>query len=262
MPVLGTCAGMIVHGPTRSERRARCSALLDIAVRRNAYGRQVDSFEADVDVEGVDSAGPGVFIRAPRGRAVGDGVEVLAEHDGNRSCWYARATCSRRLPSRSSPASRGCTEAARAPASGRCEPSCPAIRSGRRSSGRRAPPTPSGASCSRKLLRAVEVAAREGGGSVEGNMTLASAVEKAETTRCPRQHRARHQAGRPASRRRRPYEEVTYEGYGPGRRGDPGRGPDRQPEPHRRRTSATCSPRAAATWPSRQRRLACSTAQG
>jgi 5'-phosphate synthase pdxT subunit len=57
-------------------------ALVDITVRRNAYGRQVDSFEADVDVRGVDHPVRGVFIRAPVVDDVGAGVRVLAEHEG------------------------------------------------------------------------------------------------------------------------------------------------------------------------------------
>ncbi len=53
-------------------------ALLDVAVRRNAYGRQVDSFEADLDVRGIEHPVRGVFIRAPWIESVGPGVEVLA----------------------------------------------------------------------------------------------------------------------------------------------------------------------------------------
>jgi 5'-phosphate synthase pdxT subunit len=53
-------------------------ALMDIAVRRNAYGRQVDSFEADLDVRGIEHPVRGVFIRAPWIERVGDAVEVLA----------------------------------------------------------------------------------------------------------------------------------------------------------------------------------------
>jgi 5'-phosphate synthase pdxT subunit len=56
--------------------------LMDIAVRRNAYGRQVDSFEADLEVRGVEHPVRGVFIRAPWIEDVGDGVEVLAEFEG------------------------------------------------------------------------------------------------------------------------------------------------------------------------------------
>jgi 5'-phosphate synthase pdxT subunit len=51
-------------------------------VRRNAYGRQVDSFEADLQVDGVDHPVRGVFIRAPVVEDVGEGVRVLAEHEG------------------------------------------------------------------------------------------------------------------------------------------------------------------------------------
>jgi 5'-phosphate synthase pdxT subunit len=57
---------------------------IDVAVRRNAYGRQRDSFEADLEIDGVTGgAFPGVFIRAPRIEATGDGVEVLARYDGH-----------------------------------------------------------------------------------------------------------------------------------------------------------------------------------
>ncbi|HMC37831.1 MAG TPA: pyridoxal 5'-phosphate synthase glutaminase subunit PdxT, partial [Actinomycetota bacterium] len=80
MPVFGTCAGMIVLARTVPGGPPLLD-MLDIEVERNAYGRQVDSFEADVDVRGV---GPvrGVFIRAPKVGEVGKGVNVLAEHDG------------------------------------------------------------------------------------------------------------------------------------------------------------------------------------
>jgi 5'-phosphate synthase pdxT subunit len=56
--------------------------LVDVEVARNAYGRQVASFEADLTIAGEDEPFRGVFIRAPRVRDVGPGVEVLAEHDG------------------------------------------------------------------------------------------------------------------------------------------------------------------------------------
>ena len=74
-PVFGTCAGMIVLDRDHL-------GLVDIAVDRNAYGRQVASFEADLDVAGEEEPLRGVFIRAPRVREVGDDVEVLAEHAG------------------------------------------------------------------------------------------------------------------------------------------------------------------------------------
>ena len=77
MPVLGTCAGMIVLA-TEVLGGEPLFALMDITVRRNAYGRQVDSFEADIEVRGVDHAVRGVFIRAPWIERIGADVEVLA----------------------------------------------------------------------------------------------------------------------------------------------------------------------------------------
>ena len=74
-PIFGTCAGMILLD------RAHLG-LADLEVERNAYGRQVASFEADLELTGEDEPFTGVFIRAPRVRTVGEGVEVLAEHDG------------------------------------------------------------------------------------------------------------------------------------------------------------------------------------
>lgn len=80
MPMLGTCAGMIVMA-ARVEGGDPLLGLIDIGVRRNAYGRQVDSFEADVDVRGVEGRVRAVFIRAPVVDSVGDDVRVLAEHE-------------------------------------------------------------------------------------------------------------------------------------------------------------------------------------
>jgi pyridoxal 5'-phosphate synthase pdxT subunit len=74
-PILGTCAGMIVLGRDQL-------GLMDVAVRRNAYGRQVASFEADLQLEDEPEPLRGVFIRAPRVAEVGPEVEVLAELDG------------------------------------------------------------------------------------------------------------------------------------------------------------------------------------
>ncbi|HEY8523411.1 MAG TPA: pyridoxal 5'-phosphate synthase glutaminase subunit PdxT [Acidimicrobiales bacterium] len=85
MPAFGTCAGMILLGREILDGRPdqRCFGALDIAVQRNAFGRQVDSFEADLAVDDVD--GPpvhAVFIRAPVVERVGDDVEVLATVGG------------------------------------------------------------------------------------------------------------------------------------------------------------------------------------
>ncbi len=74
-PVLGTCAGMIVLDREHL-------GLLDVEVARNAYGRQVASFEADLELEGDERPLHGVFIRAPRVIDSGPEVEVLAQLDG------------------------------------------------------------------------------------------------------------------------------------------------------------------------------------
>jgi 5'-phosphate synthase pdxT subunit len=85
--VLGTCAGLIllareISGATKNFAQ-KTLGVLDVAAERNAYGAQLDSFEADVEVP-LLGAPPvrAVFIRAPRVSRVGQGVEVLAEHEG------------------------------------------------------------------------------------------------------------------------------------------------------------------------------------
>ena len=84
MPILGTCAGMILLARHVADGRPdqRSFAAIDIDVLRNGYGRQVDSFEADLEVTGLDEPFHGVFIRAPVVEWVGDGVEVLGTVDG------------------------------------------------------------------------------------------------------------------------------------------------------------------------------------
>ena len=74
-PVFGTCAGMILLDRDHL-------GLVDVSVRRNAYGRQVASFEADLELPGDPEPLRGVFIRAPRVADSGPEVEVLAEHGG------------------------------------------------------------------------------------------------------------------------------------------------------------------------------------
>ncbi len=85
LPVFGTCAGLILlardltDGPPTLE-------LMDIGVERNAYGRQIESFEAELEVDGHGDLGDGplkgVFIRAPQVTRVGEDVDVLARHEG------------------------------------------------------------------------------------------------------------------------------------------------------------------------------------
>jgi 5'-phosphate synthase pdxT subunit len=94
MPVLGTCAGMILLASEILDGRLDQVPLkaIDIAVRRNAFGRQTDSFETDLAIDGMAQPMHAVFIRAPAIERVGEGVEVLARvHiDG-----AARVVCAR-----------------------------------------------------------------------------------------------------------------------------------------------------------------------
>jgi pyridoxal 5'-phosphate synthase pdxT subunit len=84
MAVFGTCAGMILCATEVLDGRPdqRGFDLIDLTVRRNGYGRQLDSFESDLDVDGLDVDFHAVFIRAPLVERVGEDVEVLARHDG------------------------------------------------------------------------------------------------------------------------------------------------------------------------------------
>lgn len=87
MAVFGTCAGLILLGSRVLDGRADQSVLgaLDITVRRNGYGRQAQSFEAELELRAGGDGGsvsfPGVFIRAPRIEEHGESVSVLAEHE-------------------------------------------------------------------------------------------------------------------------------------------------------------------------------------
>ena len=85
LAVLGTCAGLIVLAREVLDGRPDQEPLgvIDLVARRNAYGRQRDSFEVPLAVTGLAGASfPGVFIRAPAVESVGDAVEVRAEHNG------------------------------------------------------------------------------------------------------------------------------------------------------------------------------------
>jgi 5'-phosphate synthase pdxT subunit len=83
-PIFGTCAGMILLARDAVDGVPGQPLLgeVDVVVRRNGYGRQVRSFEAELDLVGEGEPLHGVFIRAPRVEAAGPGVEVLAELDG------------------------------------------------------------------------------------------------------------------------------------------------------------------------------------
>jgi pyridoxal 5'-phosphate synthase pdxT subunit len=109
LPTLATCAGMIVlaREVTDGMTGQHGLGLLDISVRRNGYGRQVDSFEASLDVAGLAGKPfPGVFIRSPLVESAGS-AEVIATHDGRPAavrqghilalCFHPELTGDRRL---------------------------------------------------------------------------------------------------------------------------------------------------------------------
>lgn len=81
-PLLATCAGLIVAARDAQDDRVENLGLIDVTVDRNAFGRQKDSFETLLEIKGLDELFPAVFIRAPLVTEVGNGVEVLADHDG------------------------------------------------------------------------------------------------------------------------------------------------------------------------------------
>jgi 5'-phosphate synthase pdxT subunit len=81
LPAFGTCAGAILLARTVGGGDVPKLGVMDITIERNAYGRQVDSFEADLELRDRGRM-HAVFIRAPQITAVGEGVEVLAEHAG------------------------------------------------------------------------------------------------------------------------------------------------------------------------------------
>jgi len=85
MAVFGTCAGMILLAEKILDGRddQQHFGVLDITVRRNGYGRQIDSFETDLAIDGLDEPFHGMFIRAPKVESAGPDVDVLARRDGD-----------------------------------------------------------------------------------------------------------------------------------------------------------------------------------
>lgn len=82
MPVFGTCAGAILLSKSIDRMNQPTLELMNITVERNAYGRQKESFEAELDVSGIEGGPfPGVFIRAPKITSCGSGVQILAEYE-------------------------------------------------------------------------------------------------------------------------------------------------------------------------------------
>lgn len=81
-PMFGTCAGLVLLAKEIDGQEAAHLGVMDMTVARNSFGRQVDSFEADLDIVGLDAPFPAVFIRAPHIVRADEGVEVLCEYEG------------------------------------------------------------------------------------------------------------------------------------------------------------------------------------
>ncbi|WP_342535231.1 pyridoxal 5'-phosphate synthase glutaminase subunit PdxT [Lysinibacillus sp. FSL K6-1151] len=81
LPVFGTCAGLILLANQLVDDEPHL-AVMDVTVARNSFGRQIDSFEVQLDIPKIGAHIPAVFIRAPHIEAVGKDVDVLAQHDG------------------------------------------------------------------------------------------------------------------------------------------------------------------------------------
>lgn len=78
-PILATCAGLIILSRDPKDERVENLGILDAVIERNAFGRQKESFEADIEIDGLDEPFHAVFIRAPVIESVGDEVEVISE---------------------------------------------------------------------------------------------------------------------------------------------------------------------------------------
>ncbi|ANU14652.1 Pyridoxine biosynthesis glutamine amidotransferase, glutaminase subunit [Planococcus halocryophilus Or1] len=81
-PMFGTCAGLILLAETVVGSNDAHLGVMDVTVERNSFGRQVDSFEAPLTIDGIDGPFEAVFIRAPHIVSVGAGIEVLCVHNG------------------------------------------------------------------------------------------------------------------------------------------------------------------------------------
>lgn len=81
MPLMGTCAGLILISKSPSDESVKGMGLLDVTIRRNAYGRQINSFQDQLKIKGIGNYNA-IFIRAPIIESTGPEVEVLASYDG------------------------------------------------------------------------------------------------------------------------------------------------------------------------------------
>ena len=229
MPVFGTCAGLILLSDEILDGRSDqwSYGALSVSVRRNGYGRQIASFESELDVKGVGRV-PGVFIRAPRIEKVGEDVDVLATLDHGDGAgehpvlvrqghvWglsfhpelskrHSRARTLSQLAlifaTIAKPFGAGGTM------SGHSKWATTKHRKGAKDSAR--------AKVFAKLIRQVEVAAREGGGDPDANAQLRTMFQKAREASVPLdtiERAIKRGTGELEGVR---YEAISYEGYGP-----------------------------------------------
>lgn len=80
-PIFGTCAGMVLVAKELEGSESAHLEIMDIIVKRNGFGRQIDSFEANIDIKGMEAPFQALFIRAPYILSTGDQVEILARID-------------------------------------------------------------------------------------------------------------------------------------------------------------------------------------
>lgn len=80
-PILATCAGLIVLSSNSKDERIKELELLDISVERNAFGRQKESFETEIQIDGLEDSFPAIFIRAPIIDSTGENVKILSKLD-------------------------------------------------------------------------------------------------------------------------------------------------------------------------------------
>ena len=228
-PIFGTCAGMIVLDRDHL-------GVGDWRTERNAFGRQVHSFEADLDIGDGDEPLRAVFIRAPWLEDAGPRRRGARRGRRSRRA-RARGTAPRRgVPSgvdgrharpRTVPEHRA-REEKEAPVSGHSKWSSIKHKKGAADAKR--------GKLFSKLTRAIIVAARDGGPDPAANLALQNAVEKARAALdAEGQHRPRDREGRGHRLRRRRLRDDRLRGLRPRRRRRDRRGADRQPEPHRRR---------------------------
>ena len=230
MPALGRVRradrARVARSSTAAPTSSR-SASLDVTVRRNGYGRQRDSFEADLAIAGLGGGPfPGVFIRAPLIERVGPGVEVLAAHDGRAGARTPGRGVVRYVSSR----------ARRRPACARALLEGGALMSGH--SKWHSIKHKKGAADAKRgklfavLIRQIEIAARSGGGDPDVERDVAQhGAEGARQLAAGRHHPARDQA-RDRRRRRRHLRSGHVRGLRRERRRRDRAGAHRQPQPH------------------------------